>query len=123
MMLTAVVVPMTPAEFRKLALRLPQATESSHMDHPDFRVADKIFATLGYPDRRSGMVKLTAAQQVRAMAAHPRMFSRAAGAWGRRGSTIVTLPQATLAPLRAALRQAWENSAPKKLLASTARAE
>ena len=123
MAVTAVVVPMTHTEFRKMALRLPQVTESSHMDHPDFRVAGRIFATLGYPDRSSGMVKLTAAQQVSAMAAHPRMFSRAAGAWGRRGSTIVTLPHATRAPLRAALRQAWENSAPKKLLASTARAE
>jgi hypothetical protein len=122
MTVPAAVMPVTHAEFRKIALRLPQATESAHMQHPDFRVAGKIFATLGYPDRSSGMVKLTAAQQVSAMAAHPRMFSRAAGAWGRRGSTIVTLPHATRAVLRAALRQAWENSAPKKLLASTARA-
>ena len=111
------------ASARRFALALPGSTEEPHHDMSSFRVAGKIFATLGYPDRRSGMVKLTAAQQVSAMAAHPRMFSRAAGAWGRRGSTIVTLPHATRAPLRAALRQAWENSAPKKLLASTARAE
>jgi hypothetical protein len=123
MAVTAVVVPVTHAEFRKIALRLPQVTESSHMDHPDFRLAGRIFATLGYPDRRSGMVKLTAAQQVSAMAAYPRMFSRAAGAWGRRGSTIVTLPHATRAALRAAMRQAWENSALQKLRVSTARAE
>jgi hypothetical protein len=63
MTVTAVVVPMTHAEFRKMALSLPQATESSHMDHPDFRVAGKIFATLGYPDGESGMVKLTALRQ------------------------------------------------------------
>ena len=39
--------PMTPAAFRRLALSLPRAIESSHMDHPDFRVGGKIFATLG----------------------------------------------------------------------------
>jgi len=35
---------MTANDFRKLALSLPQATEQSHMDHPDFRVGGKIFA-------------------------------------------------------------------------------
>ena len=49
---------MTADEFRRLALSLPEAVESSHMDHPDFRVAGKIFATLG-PDETWGMVKLT----------------------------------------------------------------
>ena len=38
---------MTANEFRGLALALPEAVESSHMDHPDFRVRGKIFATLG----------------------------------------------------------------------------
>ncbi len=46
---------MTADEFRKLALELPEASESAHMDHPDFRVRDKIFATLG-PDEDWGMV-------------------------------------------------------------------
>jgi GNAT superfamily N-acetyltransferase len=38
---------MTAAEFRRIALSMPQASESAHMDHPDFRVGGKIFATLG----------------------------------------------------------------------------
>jgi hypothetical protein len=32
--------------FRRLALALPEASESSHMGNPDFRLNDRIFATL-----------------------------------------------------------------------------
>ena len=49
---------MTAAEFRRLALSLPETEEREHMHHPDFRVAGKIFATLAYPDKSYGMVKL-----------------------------------------------------------------
>ena len=52
---------MTPNEFRELALGFPKAVESAHMHHPDFRVGGKIFATLGYPDQNSAMVKLSRA--------------------------------------------------------------
>ena len=54
---------MTANEFRKMALALPGAIESAHMNHPDFRVEGKIFASLGYPGAEWGMVKLTPAQQ------------------------------------------------------------
>jgi len=37
---------MTPDDYRKIALSFPGAAENSHMDHPDFRVGGKIFATL-----------------------------------------------------------------------------
>ena len=40
-------MPVTPAEFRRIALSFPEAVESAHMDHPDFRVDGKVFATLG----------------------------------------------------------------------------
>ncbi len=53
---------MTADQFRKLALRLPEALEGEHMGHPDFRVGGKIFATLG-PRGDWGMVKLTPEQQ------------------------------------------------------------
>ena len=42
---------MTQAEFRRLALSFPETEEKQHMDHPDFRVRGKIFATLAYPDK------------------------------------------------------------------------
>jgi len=37
---------MTAADFRRLALALPEATEGSHMGHADFRVHNKIFASI-----------------------------------------------------------------------------
>jgi len=43
---------MTPKEFRRIALSMPDAVEASHMGHPDFRVGGKVFATIGYPDER-----------------------------------------------------------------------
>jgi hypothetical protein len=52
-------MPVKSDEFRKIALNFPEAIESSHMNHPDFRVGGKIFATLAYPTREFGMVKLT----------------------------------------------------------------
>ena len=42
-----------------MALEIPTAVEQSHMNHPDFRVTGKIFASLGAPDANWGMVKLT----------------------------------------------------------------
>jgi len=54
---------MTANKFRSLALEISGALESSHMDHPDFRIGGKIFASLGYPDDEHGMVKLTPEQR------------------------------------------------------------
>lgn len=51
---------MTSDEFQKMALKIPAAVERSHMNHPDFRIAGKIFASLGVPDENWGMVKLGA---------------------------------------------------------------
>jgi hypothetical protein len=50
---------MTAGDFRKLALSFPEAIESAHMRHPDFRVRGKIFATLGYPGKDWAVLKLT----------------------------------------------------------------
>jgi hypothetical protein len=73
---------MTAEEFRSLALSLPEATEQSHMDHPDFRVRGRIFATLGYPDSGRAMVKLIQEERRRSLAPGPRCSRRcpAAGA-------------------------------------------
>ncbi len=76
---------MTTDEFRKLALEIPTAVERSHMNHPDFRVAGKIFASLGVPDKNWGMVKLTPEQQRRFIGKVPKVFKPCSGAWGRGG--------------------------------------
>jgi hypothetical protein len=102
---------MTAAQFRRLALGLPNTIESSHCAHPDFRVRNKIFATLGYPDPRWGMVKLTPAQQTKVLRGAPDIFRPAAGAWGRSGSTIVLLSATKTAILRPILQRAYENIA------------
>ena len=107
---------MTPAAFRKLALSLPEAEERQHMSHPDFRVAGKIFATLGYPDNARGMVKLTPEQQHYLLKDFPEVFAPAAGAWGYRGSTVIHLKPATPAIVAKALDAAWRNTAPKRLI-------
>jgi hypothetical protein len=107
---------MTPAEFRRLALSFPEASESAHMNHPDFRVAGKIFATLGYPDKEHGMVILPVEEQARFVHTHPKVFAPAKGAWGKRGSTILRLELVDRATLKSALKIAWRNKAPKDLL-------
>ena len=107
---------MTPADFRKLALALPETEERQHMDHPDFRVAGKIFATLGYPDKTRGMVKLSPEDQHNFSKDHPDVFIPVKGAWGKRGATSVHLKAAKKDVLRKALAAAWRNTAPKRLL-------
>ncbi len=109
---------MTADGFRRLALTLPEAIESAHMGHPDFRVGGKIFATLGYPDASRGMVKLSPEQQELFVRVAPDAFAPAKGAWGRSGSTIVVLKRAKIATLHDAMLAAWRNVAPKRLSAS-----
>jgi hypothetical protein len=105
---------MTADDFRNLALSFPEAVEDEHMGHPDFRVRNKIFASLG-PDETWGMVKLTPDQQSAFVKTEPSVFKPFNGAWGRRGCTQVTLKSAKKTTVRIALEMAWKNTAPKKL--------
>ena len=109
-------MPSTAADFRRLALALPQAEQRQHMNHPDFRVSGKIFATLGYPDKQHGMVRLTPTQQEEFVAAHPAAFAPVAGAWGRQGCTNVRLSKASKLALKSAILAAWRNRAPHELV-------
>jgi hypothetical protein len=109
---------MTANDFRKLALSLPETEEREHMDHPDFRVAGKIFATLGYPDKSRGMVKLSPEDQHYFSQEYSEAFIPVKGAWGRRGATSVQLKAAKKDALRKAIEAAWRNTAPKRLIKS-----
>ena len=103
-------------QFRRLALGFPEAYESSHMRHPDFRVrGGKLFATLAYPDTKWGMVKLTPEQQEEFARAEADVFVPVTGGWGRGGATSVRLRAATAKVLKPAMAAAWCNAAPKKL--------
>ena len=106
---------MTANDFRTLALALPETEERQHMNHPDFRVAGKIFATLGYPDKSRCMVKLSPEDQHNFTKDHPEAFIPVKGAWGRRGATSVHLKAAERDILAKAIEAAWSNTAPKRL--------
>jgi hypothetical protein len=105
----------TTNEFRRLALSFPEAVESAHMSHPDFRVSRKIFATLGYPNKGCAVVKLPLVEQKRLIRGAPDVFQPAKGAWGRQGNTVVFLPIAKIDIVREALTLAWQSPAPKRL--------
>lgn len=107
---------MKSSDFRRLALSFPETAERAHMEHPDFRVAGKIFATLGYPDDGFAMVKLTPLEQEMFVKAQPVVFVPVTGAWGRRGCTNVRLKSARKPTVRRALEAAWRLAAPQKLV-------
>ena len=98
--------------YRRLALALPDAVESSHMGAPDFRIHGHIFATLAYGAKGLGTLMLTPEQQAEFLGDGPEYFTPAAGAWGRKGSTLVRLdaPENVLA---GALQTAYRNVAAK----------
>jgi hypothetical protein len=103
---------MTSNDFRRLALSFPETSENAHQHHPDFRVAGKIFATLGYPEDGFAMVKLTPVEQEMFVKAQPAVFIPVKGAWGRRGCTNVRLKSAHKPTVRRALEAAWRLAAP-----------
>ena len=82
---------MSPNRFRLIALSLPGVIEGSHQGNADFRAGKRIFATLGYPDRDWGMVKLTPDQQSVLVEAEPETFRPVPGGWGKQGNTNVRL--------------------------------
>jgi len=114
-------MPVTPDEFRRICLSLPGTTEQSHMDHPDFRVGGKIFATLGYPDETKGMVKLPPEYQHEFSQREPKAFIPVKGAWGKQGATTVVLAAVSKPALREALEVACRARAAKPKKAATGR--
>jgi hypothetical protein len=99
-------------DFRRIALDLEGAVEGEHMGHPDFRVNNRIFATLQH-DRAFGMVSLTPDQQADFMREHSDAFAPASGAWGRGGATIVRLAAVAEETLGEAMTLAWQNTVSK----------
>jgi hypothetical protein len=107
---------MRVADFRKMALSMPEATEGAHFGHADFRVGGKIFATLGLADEGFGVLLLSLEQQAGMVEDAPDVFSPVPGGWGKKGSTRVLLAKVKPDVLEAALLMAWKKRAPKELL-------
>ena len=94
-------------DFRRIALSLEGAEESSHMGAPDFRVGGRIFATLASQKQGYGNLMLTPEQQADFVAEQPDLFVPIAGGWGRMGATHIRLAAANEDVLAGALRTAW----------------
>jgi hypothetical protein len=99
---------MNAADFRRLALSLEGAEESSHMGHPDFRVGGRIFATLASEKQGFGNLLLTSDRQAEFVAERPDVFVPVSGGWGRNGATHLRLAAANEDLLAGALRAAWK---------------
>jgi hypothetical protein len=100
---------------RQLALSLPEAEEKSHFDTPDFRVKNKIFATLQV-DRQYMMIKLSVEDQSVFCAFDKEVVFPVPGGWGRKGATFFNLKKVKKAMLLDALTLAWKSVAPKKMI-------
>ena len=99
---------MNVADFRRIALSLPGAEESSHMGQPDFRVDGRIFATLASAKQGYGNLMLTLEQQTAFVEEMPEVFLPIPGGWGRMGSTHIRLAEASEDVLYGALHTAWK---------------
>src|SRR5580693_286171 len=95
-------------DFRRIALGLEGAEESSHMGSPDFRVAGIIFATLAAAKQGYGNIMITPEQQAAFVEELPEVFIPVKGGWGRNGATHVRLELANEDLLAGALRTAWK---------------
>jgi len=95
--------------FRRLALQFPGAIESSHMNHPDFRLNNQIFATLSGEKKGCGVLKLTLDQQAAFVTDQPSIFSSVQGGWGRMGMTYIHLSEADEPIMAGALKTAFQN--------------
>ena len=96
------------ADFRRIALSLPGAEESSHMAQPDFRVGGRIFATLASAKQGYGNLMLTLEQQKAFVEEMPEVFLPIPGGWGRMGMTHIRLAAASEDVLHGALHTAWK---------------
>ncbi|MGY5779531.1 MmcQ/YjbR family DNA-binding protein [Rhizobium sp. LEGMi135b] len=104
---------MTDEELISLALGLPETTEGSHFDTRDFRVRGKIFMTLRGPD--FCILKLTSDQQQMALSTMPKQVAAVPGGWGLKGWTRLFHRDADDKEIKALVRRAWRNVAPKSM--------
>lgn len=98
---------MKPSDFRRIALSLDGAEESSHMGAADFRVGGHIFATLASEKQGYGNLMLSPELQQAFITDQPDIFLPIGGGWGRMGMTHIRLTLSTEDILTGALRAAY----------------
>ncbi len=99
---------MKVSDFRRIALSLEGAEESSHMGNADFRVGGRVFATLASAKLGYGNLMLTPEQQAAFVEEMPEVFLPIHGGWGRMGMTHIRLAKASEDVLTGALHTAWK---------------
>jgi hypothetical protein len=103
---------MTGSVFRRLALSLPNAHESPHLERASFRVGMKIFATLT-ADGREAMVRVSPPERLFALlSGRPDVFFELGGWTVRYGSLGVKLATVDRALVRELLVDSWSKVAP-----------
>ena len=100
---------MDAREFRECALGLPETVEGSHMGHPDFRVAGRIFATLDAGEENAA-VRCDPASLEALVRRDPTRFR---DVWGGRwlGFRLAVADPGQVSEL---VEDAWRLMAPKK---------
>lgn len=101
-----------PDQARAIALAQREAEEKQHHGTADFRVNNKIFATL--PDAETMVLKLPREEQLALNDARPEVFQ--IKGWAKQGWTHVELAKIKKDQLTPLVYMAWANVAPKKLV-------
>ena len=106
---------LTISAARTAALTLPEVEEQQHSGRPDFRVKQKIFATL-HEDKQMMVIKLTPVDQSVFCAFDATVIFPVPGGWGKQGWTFLNLKTIRKSMFNDALRTAWKTVAPKTLV-------
>jgi len=101
------------ATARRIALSMPGAGERHHHGHPDFRIRNRIFATL-WPREHRAVLKLSLVDQAALLKSSPRTFST--NAWSHQGWTNVHLQHIAQTRFRELVEKAWRRIAPKTVV-------
>lgn len=105
------------AEFRRLCLSMPEAQEVETWGEATFRVRGRIFA-MGAPEGRSVSLKASLDDQAGLVAMDPKTFAISAYT-GRFGWVTVKLYRLKRELGETLIKNAWERTAPRRLLART----
>lgn len=100
---------MTPDAFHALVLQLAAVRAKPVLDTIHFQIAERTFVTLGWPAVGWAVIKLSDADQRRALKLHP-AFRAETGPRGRRGVTLVSLETVSEDHLAEVLACGWRQA-------------
>lgn len=103
-------------QVRTQAMLLPEVTEKPHFDYSSFRVRGKIFIT-SPPDQKHVHLFVGEEDRELMLTLHPDFAEKLM--WGARVVGLrVTLAKTNPTVIHQLIRKAWQNKAPKRLVAS-----